>query len=181
MDILTLFIQKNGKVKEGRLCVHGSFHVSSQFNKDPLWVQQLQPLHEMLMEYSNSSIQMKLYCVPFNIFKIPLCLIKLWTSCIGLTIFVEVILLCYMLRLGTVYRLTQLFIIIQIMLELQMCQPKTKRSSSGQTFIKKTQIFLRFSTHKYHIYNEWQLISLTFPKLKKPFIFKNVFLCSVLN
>jgi len=26
LNILTLFIQKNGKVKEGRLCVHGSFH-----------------------------------------------------------------------------------------------------------------------------------------------------------
>jgi len=75
-------------------------------------------------------------------------------SCIGLTIFVKVILLCYMLRLGTGYHLTQLFIIILIMLELQMCQPKNFRSSSGQMFIQKTQIFLRFSSHKCHIYKE---------------------------
>jgi hypothetical protein len=106
-----LFIQKNGKVKERRLCVHGSLHVSSQFSKDPLRIQQLQPLHEILAENSNSSIQMKLYCVLLNIFKISLCLIKLWTSCIGLTIFVKVILLCYMLCLGIGYQLHSCFLL----------------------------------------------------------------------
>jgi hypothetical protein len=54
-----LFIQKNGNVTEGKLLIHGSLHVSPQFNKDPLQVQQLEPLHIMLMEYRNSSIQMK--------------------------------------------------------------------------------------------------------------------------
>jgi len=134
----------------------------------------------MLMEYSNRSIQMKLYCVPLNIFKIHLCLIELWRSYIGLTVFVSHPLVLYAMSRNWV-SLTQLFITILIMLELQMCQPKTFRSSSGQTFIQKTQIFLRINSHKYHIYKEWDLISLTFPKLIKPFILKNVFLCSVLN
>jgi hypothetical protein len=112
-----------------------------------LQVQQLEPLHIMLMEYRNSSIQMKWYCVPLNVFEIPLCLIKFWTSYIGLTIFVKGILLCGTLYIGIDYHLHGCLLLYDHAEIANVLAKNVQAIIRSNVRIKDTNIE-RFSSHK---------------------------------